>query len=110
MPAVNIREERDHFKIEVAAPGLRKDDFAIHVEENVLTISSKKAPPPQEGPTDGSYVSREYDYSNFSRSLAMPDEADSDQIQAKYSDGVLQVTIPKRKKAVSESSHKITVD
>ena len=94
MPAVNITENKEDYKLSVAAPGLKKDDFKIDVEGNMLTISSEKEDSKEE--KDERYTRKEYSYSSFSRSFALPEEVNQEKIEAKYQDGVLKVTLPKK--------------
>lgn len=109
MPAVNVRELADEFRIEVAAPGFNKEDFNINVENNVLTISSEKEQEQAE-PREGETVSRrEYMYGSFQRSFNLPTSANSDQINARYENGVLRITIPKREEAKTKAPRRIDV-
>jgi HSP20 family protein len=94
MPAVNISEEKDHFLIEMAAPGLKKEDFKIHADDDVLTISAEKEDVKKE---EGKKFSRrEYNYNSFTRSFTLNNMADINKIEAKYDAGVLKLTIPKK--------------
>ena len=94
VPAVNITENKEDYKLSVAAPGLKKDDFKIDVEGNMLTISREKEARKEE--KDERYTRKEYSYSSFSRSFALPEEVNQEKIEAKYQDGVLKVTLPKK--------------
>jgi len=98
LPAVNIKDSPDHFTVEVAVPGMDKKDFTINLKDNVLTISSEKKS--EEEVTEGSYSRREYSYQSFCRSFTLPQNiVDSDNISAKYENGELLITIPKRDEA-----------
>jgi HSP20 family protein len=97
VPAVNISENNDHYTLAVAAPGLKKTDFKIDVEGNMLTISSEKEETRDE--KDGQYTRKEYSYSSFSRSFTLPAEVNQERIEATYADGVLNVTLPKKEEA-----------
>lgn len=100
LPAVNIRENDENYEVEVAAPGLSKDDFHIELNNNVLTISSKKEEKNEEKDQDGNYTRREFSYSSFQRSFTLPqDVVDVDKINAKYKDGVLSLALPKKEEA-----------
>lgn len=107
LPLVNIKENKDSFNIEMAAPGLKKEDFKIDVEGNLLTISSEKETEKKE--EDKSYSKREYNYSSFSRSFTLPETANAEKINAKYVDGVLHLFVPKKEEAVKAKSKKIAV-
>lgn len=97
MPAVNISENEDGFMLEMAAPGLKKSDFKINLDNNVLTISSEK----QEEQEDSkqNYSCKEFNFSSFSRSFTLPKSIDFDKIKADYKDGILRVSLPKREDA-----------
>ena len=97
VPAVNIMENKDDYRISVAAPGLKKNDFNIDVDGNMLTISSEKEESKQE--KDAKYTRKEYSYSSFSRSFSLPEEVNQEKIEATYEDGVLKVMLPKKEEA-----------
>lgn len=101
VPAVNICDTSDQFEVELAAPGLQKDDFKINLERNVLSISvEKEQSAQQEGKQ---FTRREFSYQSFVRSFSMPESADQSAIEAKYEDGVLKVRIPKKEEAKAVS-------
>ena len=106
MPAVNISESEKSYNLAVAAPGLKKDDFNVHVEGNVLTVSSEKEESKEDKNED--YTRREYNYSSFSRSFTLPEEVKQDEIEAEYKNGELLLTLPKRK-AEKKASTKVTI-
>jgi HSP20 family protein len=98
LPAVNIKEDENIFEVEVAVPGLKKDDFKIELENDVLTISSQKEV--EEEKVDDNYKRREFRYSSFKRTFSLPEnKVDGDKVKAKYVDGVLHITLPKREEA-----------
>jgi HSP20 family protein len=97
VPAVNICETADHFQIELAAPGLVKEDFKINLERNLLSISVEKE---QQNQQQGKNFSRrEFSYTSFVRSFTLPESADENNIEAKYNDGILLLQIAKREEA-----------
>ena len=96
-PAVNITESKDDYKVSVAAPGLKKSDFNIDVEGNMLTVSCEKEERKEE--KDERHTRKEYNYSSFSRSFTLPEEVIKDKIEAAYEDGVLKLTLPKKEEA-----------
>jgi HSP20 family protein len=101
IPAANISETADHYHVELAAPGLKKKDFKINLERNVLSISAdQRLENKQE---ERNYTKREYTYSSFVRSFNLPESADENGIQATYVDGVLAIDIPKREEAKTVS-------
>ncbi len=107
MPSANIVESKDDFRIELAAPGLEKKDFALNLQNNVLTISSEKESKSEEG--DNKFMRREFCYSSFSRSFALPNSIDPDKINATYKDGVLNIVIPKKEEAKEKPARQIKI-
>lgn len=98
IPAVNIKESSENFVVEVAAPGMNKKDFSIQVNGSLLTIRSEKKSEKEE-PIKSTYTTREFSYQSFERTFNLPkDIVDFDKIEAKYEDGVLNLTIPKKEK------------
>jgi HSP20 family protein len=94
VPSVNITEQKDEYQVSLAAPGLKKDDFHIDVDGNMLTISSEKEENKEE--KDKKFTRKEYSYSSFSRSFTLPDEINKEKIDAKYEDGVLKISLPRK--------------
>ncbi len=103
MPAVNIDENKDRFDLSLAVPGMKKSDFNINVENNMLTISSEKEEKSETKQKNG--YRNEFNYSSFSRSFALPEEVIKDKIDARYEDGVLKLSLPKK-----EEAKKLTVN
>jgi len=99
VPAVNISETADHYHIELAAPGLRKQDFKISVDRDQLSISVEQ----QAEKNDRKYNKREYSYTSFVRSFTLPELADQDRIEAAYEDGVLKIDVAKKEEAKTVS-------
>ena len=97
VPAVNITERKDDYLVSMAVPGLKKEDFKIDVEGNMLTISSEKEENKEE--KEEKFTRQEYSYSSFERSFTLPDEVDKDKIDAHYQDGVLKLILPKKEEA-----------
>ena len=97
VPAVNISETQDHYVIEMAAPGLNKEDFKVNLDRNMLTVSvEQKQEQTQE---NRQYNKREFSYSSFVRSFALPDSADDAQIEAQYTNGMLCIHVAKKDEA-----------
>lgn len=97
IPAVNITDEKDDYLVSLAAPGLKKDDFKIDLEGNMLTISCEKEEKKEE--KEDKYTRKEYNYSSFQRSFTVPEEVKQDKIEAKYEDGILKLVLPKKEEA-----------
>jgi HSP20 family protein len=108
VPAVNIIEGKDDFSIEVAAPGLEKDDFRIDLENNILTISCEKEEKREEN--DVQYMRKEFNYSSFNRTFSLPDSVDSDKIKASHKNGILNITIPKKEEAKQKPAKQIKIN
>lgn len=106
IPAVNITEEKNQYKVSLAAPGLKKENFKIDVDGNMLTISSEKEESSEE--KEKKFTRKEYNYSSFSRSFTLPEEINKENIEAKYEDGVLQIMLPRKDSRTSAAKH-ITV-
>lgn len=95
IPAVNVTETKNAFKLNVAAPGFKKDDFKLEVQNGYLTISGETKEEKED--KDEKYTRQEYSYSTFSRSFTLPESVKGEDISAQYADGVLKVTLPKKK-------------
>ncbi len=95
LPAVNIAESDKDFMIDLAAPGFKKEDFKIKVDEGVITISAESKSENKEEKKE--YTRQEYNYSSFTRSFRLPENVKEDNIQAKYEDGMLKLSLPKSK-------------
>jgi len=97
VPAVNISESENNYHIELAAPGLKKEDFKLHLDRNQLSISVEQSADHQD--EQKNYNKREYSYSSFVRSFTLPESADDSQINATYTNGILRIDIAKREEA-----------
>lgn len=97
IPAVNITEQKDYYLVSLAAPGLKKEDFNIDVDGNMLTISSSKEEKKEE--KEARYTRKEYSYSSFERSFTLPDEVNKEKIEARYENGLLKLVLPKKEEA-----------
>ena len=97
-PAINVIESETDYKVEVAAPGMKKEDFNIHIdEENDLVISMEKKEEKNEEKKESRYLRREFSYSKFQQTLILPDDVDKEHIDAKVENGVLTIDLPKHK-------------
>ncbi|MDP9078683.1 MAG: Hsp20/alpha crystallin family protein [Bacteroidota bacterium] len=97
VPAVNISESENNYHVELAAPGLKKEDFKLNLERNQLSISVETSS--EQADNQKNYSKREYSYSSFVRSFTLPDSADHSNIEASYTDGILRIDIAKREEA-----------
>ena len=97
IPAVNIAETENEFHIELAVPGLKKEDFKISLDKNVLSVSAEKKV--ENVDESKKYSKREYSYNSFVRSFTLPESADHAKIDAQYNDGVLSLSVAKKEEA-----------
>lgn len=104
MPAVNIRENGSHYTVTLAAPGLKKEDFHIDLDGNMLTISSEKEEKKEE--KDEKFTRKEYSYTSFSRSFTLPDDAKPDAIDARYENGELKIILPRKEESKKAATAK----
>ena len=107
VPSANIIENHKDFKIELAAPGLEKKDFKIEVDNGYLTISAETKEEKDEKKEN--YRRKEFSYHAFTRSFLLPDNSITDKVDAKYEDGLLKLTIPKKDVAVKNPKKEIKV-
>lgn len=95
-PAINVFETEKEYKVELAAPGMTKEDFNVHIdEENNLVISMEKKTENKEEKTEGRYLRREFSYSKFQQTMILPDDVDKEKISAQVENGVLNIDLPK---------------
>jgi len=106
-PAANIIENNDAFILDIAAPGMKKDDFKINLENNILNISAEFEDQKRE---DGkNYTRKEFYYGSFNRAFTLPKTIDLEGIKADYTDGILQITLPKRTDERAEIKKEIRI-
>ncbi len=108
LPAVNVKENNDAFMIEVAAPGMAKEDFKVNYDNGKLTISSERK---NEKHDEGeNYTRREFSYQSFQRSFSVPENVVSgEKISASYKDGILIISLPKREEVKPKPSREIKI-
>ena len=95
-PAINVIETEKAYKVELAAPGMTKEDFNVRIdEENNLVISMEKKTENNEEKKDGRYLRREFSYSKFQQTMILPENVDKDHISAQVENGVLNIELPK---------------
>ncbi|MEO2100160.1 MAG: Hsp20/alpha crystallin family protein [Flavobacteriaceae bacterium] len=107
MPAVNIKDLDEQFEIYLAVPGKKKSDFNIEVEDGLLSISSSMEE--DKLSEEGKFTRREFSYSSFKRTFTIPDSVDPTKIDAQYSEGVLQLRLPKREEALPQPKKRIKI-
>jgi HSP20 family protein len=107
IPSVNIRENDKDYLLDLAVPGIDKKDLKIDINEDVLTISSETKSESEE--SKNGYSRKEFSYSEFCRSFYVPDNVDTEKIEANYKDGVLTVALPKQAEEKSKITRKIEI-
>jgi HSP20 family protein len=101
MPAVNVIENDDNYEIELAAPGMKKEDFEVKIDKGMLTIKGKAAREAEE--KEKNFTRKEFSYRSFTKSFTLPKDIDAKSIKAKYEDGVLQLLLMKTEVALPEA-------
>lgn len=110
-PAINVVENDKEYKVEVAAPGMRKEDFQVHINnEGNLSIKMESRKEDEQKENKGRYLRREFSYSKFEQTLVLPEDIDKDKISAKVTDGVLRILLPKNEVKVSNPSRQIAIE
>lgn len=108
VPRVNIKENNDGFAVEIAAPGMKKEDFHVELDNDILTVSSEVSEDQEE--KEEKYTRREFSYHSFRRSFYLPNTVEADQINATYSDGILNLWIPKKDEAKKKPARMISIN
>lgn len=110
-PAINVIENEKAYKVELAAPGMTKDDFDVHIdEENNLVISMEKKNEKKDDEKNGRYLRREFSYSKFQQTMILPDDVDKEKISAAVNNGVLDIELPKLvKEEAPKQKHQIEI-
>lgn len=107
VPSVNLSETESDYTIDLAAPGMKKEDFHVEIENNMISISSQKEEKKED--KNENYTRREFSYQSFHRTFHLPDAAVTKKIDASYKDGVLHITIPKDAGKVKNSRKSIEI-
>ena len=107
MPAVNIKDNTEGFELELAVPGMKKDDFTVEIDNDVLTISSEIKTENED--KNENYTRKEFSYSSFKRAFTLPETVDGSKIDAKYEDGILKLTLPKKQEALPKPKRLIEI-
>ena len=105
-PAANIIEEKDRYLVELAIPGLAKEDINLNVEKNVLAVSANKEAITKEGER---IVRNEFNYSDFKRTFRLPKTIDTTKIAGKMENGILEITLPKKEEAIDKGPINIAI-
>ena len=109
LPSVNLKETDDLLKIELAAPGMKKEDFKVEIDNNTLLISSEKEEEKEETRKKDNYIRKEFNYQSFFRSFSLPEYIDESKIEANYKDGILHVNIAKKEGGKRKTTKRIAI-
>ncbi|MFV5699975.1 Hsp20/alpha crystallin family protein [Flavobacterium sp. ZT3R17] len=96
LPSVNLKESEDKLEVDLAAPGMKKEDFKVEIDNNMLMISSEKEESKEESRKKDNYLRKEFSYQSFYRSFYLPEYIDENKVEASYKDGILHVAIAKK--------------
>lgn len=109
-PAVNIKETDSCFVVEMAAPGMKKDDFKINVDNYTLTVMAEsKQEKNEKNEKNDHYFRKEFSFNSFSRTFNLPDFADTEKISAGYANGIMNIVIPKKEEARPKPAREIKI-
>lgn len=107
-PAINVIESEKEYKVELATPGMTKEDFNVNIDEdNNLIISMEKKSESKEEKKEARYLRREFSYSKFQQTMILPDDVDKDKIAAQVDNGVLSISLPKLSDAEKQKAKKM---
>ncbi len=109
LPSVNLKETDTKLEVELAAPGMKRDDFKVEIDNNILMISSEKEEETEEVRKKENYVRKEFNYQSFCRTFSLPETVDENKIEASYKDGILHVAIAKKESAKRKALKSIPI-
>lgn len=107
LPAVNVKENDDQFELELAAPGLAKDDFKIEINDGILTISAEHKE--KEEKKEEGYTRKEFSFRSFTRRFTLPEDTNDKDITANYENGILSIALPKKEEAKPQPARLVAV-
>ena len=108
-PAVNILETPADFRLEMVAPGMKKEAFKVELQDGILTVSYEHKDNREGEGANWKYRNHEYNYHSFTRSFSLPETVETEQINARYEDGILNITMPKKEDANGKPVREIAV-
>jgi HSP20 family protein len=109
LPSVNLKESDNKIEIEMAVPGMKKEDFKVEIDNNMLIISSEKEEEKEETRKKDNYVRKEFNYQSFYRSFNLPESIDENKVEASYKDGILHVSIEKKEDSKKKAHKTIAI-
>lgn len=107
LPSVNLKETDSKIEVELAAPGMKREDFKVEIDHNVLMISSEKEEEKEEKKEN--YIRKEFNYHTFSRTFTLPETINENKVEANYKDGILHVVIAKKEGAMKKTVKTIPI-
>lgn len=107
LPAANVKEEEKSYEIELAVPGMKKEDIKVEVEDGLLTVTGSSKGEKKEERKN--YLRREYESSSFVRSFSLPDDANEDKVSSHYEEGILKIKVDKKEMTVKSSKKVIAI-
>lgn len=110
LPSVNITEDKKGYTIALAAPGMKRDDISVDLQDRILTIKGEsKCEREEKDANEKNVLHREFCYSTFSRSFTLPEGINAEKVEANYADGILTVNVPKREPDPAEGKRSIKI-
>ncbi|MNS18971.1 18 kDa heat shock protein [compost metagenome] len=109
LPSVNLKETDKKIEVELAAPGMKKEDFKVEIDNNMLMISSEKEEEKEEKRKKDNYIRKEFNYQSFFRSFSLPEYVDENKVEANYKDGILHIDIAKKEGSNKKIAKKIDI-
>ena len=109
LPSANLRETDSKLEVDLAAPGMKKEDFKVEIDNHTLMISSEKKEEKEETRKKDNYHRREFNYQSFCRSFTLPEYIDENKVQASYKDGILHIDIAKKASVKSNTPKTIAI-
>ncbi|POY40927.1 heat-shock protein [Flavobacterium alvei] len=109
LPSVNLKETDTEIEVELAAPGMKREDFKVEVDNDMLMISSEKEEKKEEVSKKENFIRREFNYQSFSRTFSLPETIDENKIEANYKDGILHVVVGKKEGAKKRTLKSIPI-
>ncbi|MNF44362.1 18 kDa heat shock protein [compost metagenome] len=109
LPSVNLKETDNKIEVELAAPGMKKEDFKVEIDNNMLMISSEKEEEKEEKRKKDNYIRKEFNYQSFFRSFSLPEYVDENKVEANYKDGILHIDIAKKEGSNKKIAKKIDI-
>ena len=109
VPAVNVSENENEYNVELSAPGFKKEDFKVELDNKTLTISAEHREEKEEGKTSKTFRRKEFNYGSFRRIFTLPETVNEENIDAKYEDGILKLALPKKEEAKAKPAKEIKI-